>query len=74
MSGFKSSGFKSSFKPIAAVVTPKVPATRDTDLDGEAIDDLDGEAMDDVDGEAMDDLDGEEMDMQMDDDLDGEAM
>ena len=55
-SGFKTSGFKSSFKPIANTVED------DADLDGEVMDDdVDGEAMDeDLDGEAMDeDLDGE---------------
>ena len=87
LSGFKSSGFKSSFKPIttaATVATPIAPNT-DEDVDGEAMDDvdgepivdLDGEAMDgDVDGETMGDVDGEEMEMEMeiDDDVDGEAM
>ncbi len=64
--GFKSSGFKSSFKPIAA------PSAEDDDLDGEAMnDDLDDEAMaEDLDGEVMADLDGEAMD----EDLDGEEL
>lgn len=71
MSGFKKSGFKSSFKPIAIVPAP-VPVA-DEDLDGEVMDggdDLDGEAMgDDLDGEATNGgLDGEAME-----DLDGEA-
>lgn len=65
--GFKKSGFKSSFKPLNA------SADKVEDLDGEAMEekkeDLDGEDMD-LDGEDMD-LDGEEMG---DDDLDGEAM
>ena len=61
MSGFKKSGFKSSFKP--AVVEAPV-AVKAENLDGETMDgeeDLDGEVMDeDLDGEAMDDdLDGE---------------
>ena len=65
---FKSSGFKSSFKPIAATSTSD-------DVDGEPMvegnEDLDGEAVDeDVDGEAMDeDVDGEAM--IMDEDVDG---
>lgn len=61
MSGFKKSGFKSSFKP--AVVEAPV-AVKAENLDGKTMDgeeDLDGEVMDeDLDGEAMDDdLDGE---------------
>ena len=55
-SGFKTSGFKSSFKPIANT------AVDDVDLDGEAMDDdVNEQAMDeDLDGEAMDeDLDGD---------------
>lgn len=77
MVGFKSSGFKSSFKPIAAVPSA-APIAAEEDVDGEAMGDLDGEALD-VDGEAMDeDLDGEVIDdvdgEAMDDDLDGEAM
>ena len=54
----KLSGFKSSFRPIAAV------SADGAELDGEPMDeDLDGEAIDeDIDGEAMDeDLDGEAM-------------
>ncbi|OCF31376.1 U2-associated protein SR140 [Kwoniella heveanensis BCC8398] len=61
-SRFKTSGFKSSFKPIAAASTAQQSGD---DLDGEPIGgDIDGEAMDmddDLDGEAMEDLDGEEM-------------
>jgi len=84
LSGFKSSGFKSSFKPIATAATPIAP-TIDEDVDGDAMDDVDGEPIEDLDGEAMDDdvdgevmgnVDGEEMEMEMemDDDVDGEAM
>ncbi|WWD06619.1 hypothetical protein V865_004712 [Kwoniella europaea PYCC6329] len=41
---FKTSGFKSSFKPISA--TPILPAKNGDDLDGEAMEDVDdGEAM-----------------------------
>jgi U2-associated protein SR140 len=59
---FKTSGFKSSFKPLEPLKAP--PITED--VDGEAMEedkeDLDGEAIDDLDGEAMDeDLDGETM-------------
>nr|XP_019047928.1 U2-associated protein SR140 [Kwoniella bestiolae CBS 10118]OCF26858.1 U2-associated protein SR140 [Kwoniella bestiolae CBS 10118] len=53
---FKSSGFKSSFKPISASAPPPQATGGGDDLDGEAMedDDLDGEAMDeDLDGEAM---------------------
>jgi len=59
-SSFKSSGFKSSFKPITEISVPVnldgAALTEDMeDLDGEAMDeDLDGEAMD---GEAMDEKD-----------------
>lgn len=79
-SKFKSSAFKSSFKPTADSVVQDA-----ADVDGEPMaadggqwheDDLDGEAMDDavgddLDGEAMgDDLDGDVME----DDLDREAI
>lgn len=82
MSGFKSSGFKSSFKPAAAVVEPvAVAGDIEGDIDGEEIDvEADGEMMDDVDvdGAPMDDVDGEEMEdvdgQALDDDLDGEAL
>lgn len=75
--GFKTSGFKSSFKRVLD------PATEAENMlnevlgskpeQGEEDMDLDGEEMD-IDGEAMDpdDLDGEPMDD--DDDLDGEPM
>lgn len=75
-SKFKTSGFKSSFKPMGAASTaPPAPPPANDDVDGEPIqvdnEDLDGEAIDDVDGEAMDeDLDGEAID----EDVDGEAM
>jgi U2-associated protein SR140 len=76
-SRFKTSGFKSSFKPMGAASTapPAPPAPADDDVDGEPIqvdnENLDGEAIDDVDGEAMDeDFDGEAID----EDVDGEAM
>lgn len=88
MTGFKPSGFKSSFKPAAPVVEPVtdvqsggVDATRpegDGDVDGEELAEVDGEPMDDVDGAPMDDVDGEEMGnldgQALDDDLDGEAL
>jgi U2-associated protein SR140 len=73
-SRFKTSGFKSSFKPMGAASTaPTAPAN--DEVDGEPIqvdnENLDGEAIDDVDGEAMDeDFDGEAID----EDVDGEAM
>lgn len=75
--GFKTSGFKSSFKAAKDPATD--PAERllrevlgqqdGPDLDGEEMkdtngdidEDLDGECMEDVDGEAMEDLDGEGM-------------
>lgn len=77
LAGFKSSGFKSSFKPISAV--PLATASAAEDLDGEAMEDVDGEALDDVDGDAMEeDVDGEAIDdadgEAMDEDLDGEEM
>jgi U2-associated protein SR140 len=75
--GFKSSGFKSSFKRV------KAPEEEAEDILREALggagdpaEDLDGEEMD-LDGEEMD-LDGEEVDLDGepmgDDDLDGEPM
>ncbi|RSH95364.1 hypothetical protein EHS25_000451 [Saitozyma podzolica] len=75
-SKFKTSGFKSSFKPMGATSTaPPAPSPANDHVDGEPIqvdnEDLDGEVIDDVDGEAMDeDLDGEAID----EDVDGEAM
>jgi U2-associated protein SR140 len=84
-SGFKTSGFKSSFKPLsAAAMTEDLDGEPiGADIDGEAMEDVDGEEMgdkpespvvEDLDGEAMDeDVDGEAMDLD-DDDLDGEAM
>jgi U2-associated protein SR140 len=82
--GFKTSGFKSSFKPLVK------DEPKGEDLDGEVIEDLDGEDLDgedldgeDLDGEAIDlpdgepvvDLDGEEMDLDGEEmDLDGEEM
>ncbi|WRT68937.1 uncharacterized protein IL334_005919 [Kwoniella shivajii] len=68
---FKASGFKSSFKPIAAVPSaqvPVIPVSETDDLDGEVIEDLDGEAME---MDQDEDLDGEQM---AEEDLDGEAM
>ena len=76
MSGFKTSGFKSSFKPITTASNTMRPVESDVDgepinVDGEPLDDVDGVPMSDVDGEAMAiDVDGESMD----EDLDGEAM
>jgi U2-associated protein SR140 len=68
------SGFKASFKPIAAEAAPVAAAT-DEDLDGEAMEDLDGQAMDELDGEAMEDLDGEAIKLEGEDmELDGEDM
>ncbi|KAK8843431.1 hypothetical protein IAR55_007088 [Kwoniella newhampshirensis] len=66
---FKTSGFKSSFKPISAAAPPVATVPVVADLDGEPIqeEDLDGEAMDE-------DLDGEAMDEDEDEDLDGQAM
>ncbi|ORX39062.1 hypothetical protein BD324DRAFT_618400 [Kockovaella imperatae] len=85
--GFKTSGFKSSFKPLSAVAAPAESTLEDggnataeqldgedMELDGEPMEeeDVDGEAMDeDLDGEAMEDLDGEAMG---EDDVDGEPM
>lgn len=88
MKGFKSSGFKSSFKAAAPAPLAVIPTEEDVDgeempedVDGEEMVDIDGEAMDDVDGEPIpvnearaddDDVDG--LPMEMDDDLDGEPM
>jgi U2-associated protein SR140 len=81
--GFKTSGFKSSFKRIGnleqqaedllneALGGSAQASAAGENVDGEAMDEeeLDGEAMDgDIDGEEMD-IDGEEME-----DLDGEEM
>ena len=71
MTGFKTSGFKSSFKPLSAAPDTGVSiggTSVKEDLDGDPMDGANEEHMD---GEPMDeDVDGEVMD----EDLDGEAM
>jgi U2-associated protein SR140 len=74
MAGFKSSGFKSSFKPAAPVIAEPIQE----DLDGSPLDeneDVDGAPLDDdVDGAPLDadeDLDGEELEEVG---IDGEAL
>ncbi|ORY26262.1 hypothetical protein BCR39DRAFT_541703 [Naematelia encephala] len=76
--GFKTSGFKSSFKPLAAVSAPAAPAEY---VDGEPLAateaaDVDGEPL--ASGEGAEDVDGEDMDMDLDgepaEDLDGEVL
>lgn len=81
MSGFKTTGFKSSFKPAEPDLKPAPtaepddadldghPMELDADMNGQVLDDVDGEVIDDVDGEAMDDLDGEALE-----DTDGERL
>jgi U2-associated protein SR140 len=76
--GFKTSGFKSSFKRVLDPATEAENMLNEvlgTKADqGKEDTDLDGEEMD-IDGEEMDpDLDGEPMDDDDDDDLDGEPM
>lgn len=63
--GFKSSGFKTSFKAappaildpaeqlLAEVLGGHATATDDADVDGDVMEDLDGEDMEDLDGEAL---------------------
>ncbi|RXK39027.1 hypothetical protein M231_03757 [Tremella mesenterica] len=72
MKGFKSGGFKSSFKPIGSVVSVSIT---DTAVQMGEVEDVDGEPMDgeDVDGEPMneEDVDGEPMNEE---DVDGEPM
>jgi U2-associated protein SR140 len=74
MAGFKSSGFKSAFKPAA----PIIPEPSQGDIDGAPLDedaDVDGAPLDeDVDGaplEGDEDLDGEELEEVG---IDGEAL
>jgi U2-associated protein SR140 len=86
MRGFKSSGFKSSFKPAAPVAPTLSEGTAidDGDIDGQSMEmdteDIEGEALDhDVDGEEMEDLDGEALDgvdgaPMEEEDMDGEPL
>jgi U2-associated protein SR140 len=70
---FKTSGFKSSFVPLASISAEKSGAVGGV---GKEAGDLDGEEMD-MDGEDLDgeDMDGEAMEMEVEDeDVDGEAM
>lgn len=78
MAGFKSSGFKSSFKPAAPIILEPTPDVDGEDIDGAPLDedvDVDGAPLDedeDLDGEELEEvgIDGEALDL----DLDGQPM
>ena len=84
MAGFKSSGFKSSFKPAAYIIPEPTPDVDGEDIDGAPLDevvDVDGAPLDEdenLDGEELEEvgIDGEALDLdgqpiELDDDVDG---
>lgn len=62
--GFKASGFKSSFKPLAPVRTEVEDDGETMEIEMEMDEDVDGAAMEDLDGAPLaDDVDGEPLEM-----------